>query len=140
MMAGKFRSDPGHPSGGVSEDRFELIKVKRLDEVMVESGLKRLAAVVVLPIAGNRHEDQIATGGRLAEAASHLVTIHPRQPNIEQDDIGLLLLGSIERSDAAVSHLRCVPREPDQEGKCFGRRDVVVHNEDLFGMTAQGGA
>jgi hypothetical protein len=67
-------------AGQLGEDALEIFDVHRLDEVLVEACLARLAPVVLLSIA--RAGDQHDVTQRLLRAhrAGHVVAAHARQP------------------------------------------------------------
>jgi len=97
--------------------------------VIVEARVLRPAPVLVLPVA--RHGDQHygAEVQALPHSAGHLVTVHARESDVEENDFGAL----VPRPRAARPSRRG-PSEPRAgEGKKFGealrRIHVVIHDE-----------
>ncbi len=94
-----------------SPDRLKLFdqsaqhfEIGRLREVVVEAGVVRATAVVVLPVAGQRHEQHHPAKTLLPNRAGHFIAVHSRQADVEQDDFRMLLDGKFERLRAAMSH------------------------------------
>ena len=92
------------------EDCFEFLKVKRLDQMMVEAGVSRPAAVVVLTVPRDRNQQHVAVTLGLAEPTSHLISIHSRQTNVEEDNVGSLRPRGLKGIKPVVSDARGMTR------------------------------
>src|SRR5688572_14681811 len=78
----EFRTRPLIVEGG--EQALQGPDVGRLDEVMIESGRARQAAVSLLAPAAERDQSHIAESRLLADAPGHLVPVHARHPDIQK--------------------------------------------------------
>src|SRR6266567_9229072 len=63
-------------------------RIDRLHDVIVEAGLLRLEAVLLLAIAGDRDDERTPVLGFRADALGDLVAVDLRQPDIEQNGVG----------------------------------------------------
>ncbi len=79
---------------GVANFGEQLARLKRLGNVVVGAARQRLGQVVLIAAAGDDNDFQMRVGRTLAETATHLITIHVRQTQIEQDQIERTALGS----------------------------------------------
>ena len=70
------------PDGG-----FELIRVDRLDEMVVESGLERAFAVVCLTVARDRDQREIGFALPAPQFACELIAVYRRQSDVEYPDM-----------------------------------------------------
>src|SRR5690349_15199342 len=78
---------------GVRDDGVEYFLefdgLEGLDQVIVESSLAHAPAILVLSVAGERHQDQRPAGRRFSQLRGDFVAVHLGQADIEQDDLGL---------------------------------------------------
>src|SRR4051812_31075971 len=72
------------------ENRRQLRRVERLDDVMVEA--RRLGARLVRGLPPPRHRDEHRVAAGAAQAPSELVTVDARQTDVEESDRGLELV------------------------------------------------
>ena len=117
------------------------LRVHRLDEVVVEPGLPRSAPVLFLAPAGQRHDQRPRELGPLPQASGHLVAVHPRQADVQQDDVGAERRPPPRAPPARRGRPRTSwPHEPRQQhGQARRRRvRVVVHHQDAAGGAARG--
>ena len=95
---------------------------------------------MVLSPTGQRDEQNPAEAGGRANAAGHLVAVHVRHPDVEQDGVRLEGVERIQRGAAAVDHRTTAPSMVSscpsvsaasrlssttrmrRRGNCFGRR------------------
>jgi len=68
------------------ESGEQVSGVHGLRQVGVEPGLERALPVVGLTVSADRDEDHLDISG--AEVARDLVTVHPGQPDVDEDDVG----------------------------------------------------
>src|SRR5437764_563517 len=64
--------------------REKVLEADRLDEVVVEAGFARAAAVLLLGIPADRHQQRIACFLSRAQLAGHLVSVELGKAQIEQ--------------------------------------------------------
>ena len=72
----------------------QLLRVEGLDEVVVGAHLQAAHLVFVVVLCGEQDDGD---AGALTQAAHHFETAHVRHDDVEDDDIGTLLLGDAER-------------------------------------------
>ena len=103
--------------------RPDLLRVHRLDQVVVEAGLPGRG--------GGRRPGPSRSGPRAragergprAEPAGDLVAVHPGQADVEEDDLGPEFLGRRQGRGAVVGEADLVPVEPSGAGPgCRPRR------------------
>src|SRR5690348_11088130 len=82
------------------QQRVELSGIDRLDQMMIESGSERAAAIFVLAPARDGDEHNRAAPGFAADLVRHFVAIELGHADIEQGNIGLELPGKFERVTA----------------------------------------
>src|SRR5262245_59179949 len=83
--------------------------------MVVEPGILRAALVVLLAPAGNRNDLNIAKCGHRTDPSRHLITIHVRHSNVEQNGVGEKLIERMECFAPAVS---------DAHGRAEGAQQI----------------
>ena len=69
--------------------------------------------------------------GPLPQPPGHLVAVHARQADVQQDDLGPELLGDVQGLGAVVGDPHLLAVEPRQQpGQAAGGVHVVVHHQD----------
>src|SRR5690554_6639042 len=71
-----------------------------LHEVGVESSRMRAGTVVVLAPAGHRDDENVPAPRLRAYRTARVVTVHPGEPEVEQDQLGPEGARALDRSDA----------------------------------------
>jgi hypothetical protein len=72
---------------------------------MLEASLARAAQVLLLPVAGQSHDQRSRGAAPTAQPAGDLVAIQPGQANVEQDGLGVEGGGDPQRFPALVRDL-----------------------------------
>ena len=72
----------------------------RLDEVMIEARLTRTPAVLILPVAGNRHQQRRGKLRLPPQLPGHLVAAHARQADVQKHHVGMIALGQFQAAGA----------------------------------------
>ena len=127
-----FTPGSGAPGAVASEQFVQALGVHRLDQVVVEARLAGAAQVVLLAVAGQGHQQGPIRALQLPEPPGHLVAVHARQPDVEEDHVGRVGDRRLERGRAVVGELGLVAAGPEQPGQEPGPVDVVVHDEHPF--------
>src|SRR6187431_2589677 len=70
-----------------AEQPTELLDVDWLHRVLVEPGFARPLPVALLAVTGHRDDIGIPQS-ELSHPATDFIAVHPRQPDIEQDNVG----------------------------------------------------
>src|SRR5215212_4811797 len=126
----------GHPARRPApqqraQPREQLLALERLDEVVVGADVEPLDARVER-VAGGQHED-----GRvvlvLAQASRDVDAVHPRQAQVEHEDVGQERVHLVERGDAVTGELDLVALEPQRPLQDLGDLLVVLDYEDAYG-------
>ena len=115
----------------LGEEALQLLRVDRLDEVPVEAGLGRPTPIGLLAPAGQRHEEGSLEPGPGPQPPGHLVAVHLRHADVEQDHLGPEFLGRFQGRGAVVGDAHLLAVEPRQQpGQAVRRIGVVVHDQD----------
>ena len=75
-----------------SQQLRELRSVRRFDEMVVEARVERVLAILLLPIPGDSDQYRLCRPRLCPEPARKRVAVHAGQSDIEQEDIGQLLV------------------------------------------------
>ncbi len=108
----------------------ELVVIHWLDEVTVKAGFLRAPAIVFLPPACQRDNDDVFAPRLLADVAADLVAVKPRQADVQQDNVRALLLDHLDRFDSIMRHERLIAGDLQQHREWISRVSVVVDNDD----------
>lgn len=95
----------------VFQHALQFAKIDRLDQVQVETGVLRLAAIFVLTVSALRDEIRLFQGLIGSQNASHFITVHAGQSDIAQHDVRLKLTGELDAVGAPWQPIG--PRNPD---------------------------
>ena len=96
----------------------------------VEARLPGPLPVFVLTVAGQGHEHHGRRLRPLSQLPGHFITVHARQANIEEYDLGLKVLGGPEGRQPVVCDPNRVPLERKQHAEALGGIHVVVDDKD----------
>ena len=101
---------------------------------MVRPGVAaRLAGALLVflaPVAGQGDDPHGVAPRLFPQPAGHLVAVHPRQADVEQDEAGESAVGRPEGGRPVVDGADFVSQQRQQEGEAVGRVVIVVHDED----------
>src|SRR5262249_2365006 len=100
------------------------------DHVVVEPGLARPAAVLLLAPSRDGDDQDRASARLRANAPRRLVAVDPGEPEVEQDDVGGERERLVHGAQTVVDGARLVSRELEQRRERRGGVDVVVDPED----------
>jgi hypothetical protein len=117
------------PRATTAEDRRQLVEVDRLDHVVVEAGLQGGAAVLLLAVAGDRHQQrERVQGSARSLRASSLPSISGR-PMSSSAASGHSFFAQFQRAQRIVLHHHLVAAGFQQHGQRGGGVDIVVHHQ-----------
>ena len=107
-----------------------------LDQVVVEPGVPRACQVLLLAVS--REGDQHGPGPSepLAELAGHLVTVHAREADVQQDHVEAVNRGRLDGRGTVVGDGYLVAPEPENLGEALRRVLTIVHDEEPKGLLA----
>ncbi len=105
-----------------------LRRIGRLDQVRIETRLRRLALVLRLPPTRERHDPDIRTA-LPANAATRLVAVHAGHTDVEHDDRCAKIRQRCEPRFAVVRHPHGAAHALDEEGHGIGGVAVIVDHE-----------
>src|SRR5262249_28101732 len=109
---------------GQSQYLAEAIDLDRLDEVHIEAGAERLAAVAGLAIARERDQKDALTDLRFADSARHFEAADAGQSQVDQRDVGKDAQGALKPGDPISRLVHLVPGMP-QEGAHHRPRVII---------------
>src|SRR5262249_8625200 len=107
----------------------QVLELDRLDQVVVEARLPGAAAVLLLPPAGQSHQ-QGAPAALLPDPPRRLVAIELRQLDVEEGEGRLQRPPPPNRPQAVVGGLDVVAQQAQQQGEAVGGVLVIVHDQD----------
>src|SRR5262245_53541826 len=87
----------GQERGNLGDER---VWVDRLLDIAVAAGSERLFAVAGHRVRGDGYDGNVASRGIRPKCSRHRVAIHPRQLNVEQDEIKSLSGGQLDSRSA----------------------------------------
>jgi hypothetical protein len=103
------------PTAGV-EQAMQDVRLDRLDEVEVEAGLLRPAAVVLLAQAGQGDHQDAPAPGLILDRAGHFVVGDVGQADVQQDDVRSVSAGDLDRLAAVERGAGLVWRQASIDG------------------------
>src|SRR5436189_6419205 len=112
------------------EELFELEGVDRLGHVVVKAGVPREAPMPILSVAGERYEDRVPEPDLFTEAPSDLKTIHLRHADVEQDNLGTVGGGDLERRPSVVRRRDIVTEVAHELRERLGGVAIVINDQD----------
>ena len=118
----------------------DVARVNRLDQMMIESGLLRLAPIDILAPARDRDHQHLLAPRLLAYAAARIEAVDARQAQVHQHDVGTQTFRGGQSLDAVVRHERLVPLFLQQDLQQFRVVGVVVDDEHAAGHSRLGTA
>src|SRR5438034_8885241 len=94
-----LRKAPANSSAvrSCSQELLQSADLHGLDEMSVEARLDRALHVFPRPVAAHRHNKWPAVSRIAAQRSRHVITVHPRKADIEQDDLGAIFTGDAQR-------------------------------------------
>src|SRR5690606_36836012 len=95
-----------------------------------EPGFGGEPLVLVLAPPGQRDEPRVPSVAAPANRPRDLVAVDARQPDVEDDDIGIEPRARLDRLQAVMRDVRLVPGHPQELADAFGRIHVVVDDEN----------
>src|SRR5581483_10573792 len=90
---------------GLRQQPDQGIVIDRLDQMVMKARFPRAATIVLPPVSGNGDEYRRLADVLLAKPGDHLVAVHSRQPDIEQDELRPMRARGLDR----VGAVRCGP-------------------------------
>ncbi len=108
---------------------LDLIQSERLDQMIIEASRTRPLAVSVLPVPCHGDQPHVLEFGLLTQTPCDLVSVHLRQANVEQDQLGLENDGGFQCRLAGVRHPYIVTGSPQKHGGTVRRIHVVIDDQ-----------
>src|SRR6185436_10663086 len=119
------------PPRGLGEGLAEDVDVDRLGEVAVKAGFAGLALVLLSAVGGDRgDEDRVTAVGGAADLAGHLVAVHARQAEVEEDHVGHLAGHRFEGRRAGRDQGGLVPPDVEERSHHLEALGIVLHHKD----------
>jgi hypothetical protein len=115
-----------NPLRNLREGLQKLVEINGLYEVRIETSAARLLTILFATISRERHDMDIAEAFATPEFLCHCVPIHPRQSNIEEDDIRAILIRKVKRLLATRGKTNLVPFEFEQGLHSLGGISVIL--------------
>lgn len=123
------------------EKALQRLERRRLDQMFVAPGLKGLAAIVFLAVAGQRHQEDVIECGIVPKGAGDGIAVHSRQSDIQKNDFGTGLSGLLQSLVPIMRQGDLVMAELSEETTQQSRRtDVVIDGEDPQGTSLDDGS
>ena len=97
--------------------------------MMIEPSFLGTLFVRLLTVTGHGHQNDFTEFKLLTNFLRHLKAIHPRQPNIQQNQIWPVFTGRFQGRWTVVNRLNLVTIRFQQHGQRLSRIYVVVHNQ-----------
>src|SRR5581483_3990788 len=112
---GAVRSGRGGAADGGAQPGEQLVHAEGLGDVVVRARVQGLD-LLVRGVAGGEHEDR--DPGPAAQALDDLDAVHVRQPQVEDDHVGMVCGGELQRGGPVVRrvHLVRAGLEIDHQG------------------------
>ena len=76
--------------------------------MVVEPGLLRTLPICFLTVASHRNQDDLAEFKFLSNFLRYLEAVHPRQTNIQQDEVRVVFTGCFQSGGAVVNRMNLV--------------------------------
>ncbi len=132
-MAGSVAVIGVFVAGGTLEELLQARQIDRFGEVVVEAGFLGAPTVLVLTISGDRYQQlaarRLATAAVRAKGSSHFVAIHAGQTDVEENDIGPVLLGRDNGRGSVESDTAVETPEVEEVAQAFSCVAVVIHHQ-----------
>src|SRR6185312_15996675 len=106
----------------------QLLKVYRLHQMLVESGIVSAPYILRLTVSGERYEPR--PDAATLQPPRDFVAVNSWQADVEKNDFGIKRGSSLERFRRAKYRLRDVSREIQDHRQGVRRVDVVIHDEN----------
>ena len=113
-----------------AQPRQQLLALERLDQVVVGAGVEPLDPRLDR-VARGQHEDRDVVGA--PQRLGHLDPVEPRQPEVEDHQVGQEGVGEVERADPVAGDLDVVALHPQRALEDLGDRVVVLDDQDPGG-------
>lgn len=122
--------------GGLPEDRLEGRDARRLGQMPVEPRCARLLEVARQRVATQGDEERVPERCTVAGAdrTSHLVTVHPGEANVAEDDVRPLVPSVLEPFGPRVRHRYLVARQRERLTQAVRRVHVVLDDQDALDL------
>ena len=133
LRGGLGRGDGGghrHPADVGLHPGQELPVFKGLDDIVVRPQLQAPDLVVLL-LPGGEHDDGHGRPG-LADLLTHVKAAHPRQHQVQQHQIRVLLQGQLQAGGAVQGFQGIVALLGQVEGQNIHNTLLVLYDQDLF--------
>src|SRR5262249_11174909 len=108
--------------------------------MVIEPGFAASLPVEILAITRGRDDDDILEPRQPADRTRCLVTGHAREPDVENDDVGMKLRGRVHGIGPVECETYVVPLERQRDLEHVRRVDVVVHDEASQATRRRGGS
>src|SRR5439155_1501447 len=115
--------------------RTGLAEIRGLHQVMVEARVERAALVLVPPVPRQRHEHHVVEAVLRAEPPRELVSVHAREAEVREDEVGPVARRGVERRETVEGGLHRITPQPEHDREALRGVLVVLDDED-----AEGGA
>jgi len=99
----------------------------------VKTGINRSLLVAILSPTRESNDTHVAADYR-AKAATNLIAVHVRQPNIEQNDLGFEFLCRKKTRSAIVGDPDQTPALLDEDSEYVGAIAVVIDHQKTHGF------
>src|SRR5690606_29988011 len=127
--ARRSRLAAGSGTFGLHDQPPQHGAVDGLRQMLVEARLERLPFVLFLGPAGQREETYCTAFRPRPNSPRHLVSVHLRQTDVEQDDVRPKRVDGAQGLSRAVNRLDFVTVELENETQARGRIAIVVDDE-----------
>ena len=105
----------------------QLLALEGLDEVVVGAAVEAGHPVLGLGAGGQHQDRDVAVA---AQAAADLDAVHPRQPEVEHDQVRNEAGGDVERLDSVGRGAYFVALVAERAAQDVGDVDVVLDDQD----------
>src|SRR5204863_2560130 len=104
--------------------------IHRFDQMLIEPGLFRLAAVAFLAPAGQRDEYEALAPGLLADVATSVITIQLRHADVQEYEVGTEPLRRRDGLQSVVRQFGLMPEDVQEHGQGVRAVLVVIDNQN----------
>ena len=134
-FGGEGRADAAQHGAGAGD---QFLRAERLGDIIVGAGFEAADAVVLLAARGEHDDRQIGGVGPAAQAAADLDPADPFDHPVEDDQVGLDLVGQDQRFLAVAGARHVVAGAVEVEADQVGKRAVVLDQEQSLGAHRSG--
>jgi len=114
------------------EQLVELALVERLGDVVVGAEAEALELVIEFREAGEDQNRGLDLGG--AQALQHLIAVHVRQHEVEDDDVVIVKLADLEPVFAEARRIADKTVGLEHQFDALGHRRVILNHKNAHGV------